>query len=61
MRTYKATSFDRTGKLIFDETFTAPDDSEAQEIGRKMFEENDLLHQTHRLASPEGKLLLFHS
>lgn len=60
MKTYKLTAFERTGKLLLEETFTAPDDKEAQGIGRQLLEEHQLLHQTHRLGSPEGKLLLFH-
>ncbi|HSI67582.1 MAG TPA: YhzD family protein [Planococcus sp. (in: firmicutes)] len=61
MRTYKLTAFEQTGKLITEETFTANNDAEAKEKGQALLEEKDLLEKTHRLASPAGKLLLFHS
>lgn len=55
------TAFEQTGKQIMDETFTAENDEEARDKGRAILEEKELLKQTHRLASPAGKLLLFHS
>lgn len=61
MRTYKLTAYEKTGKLITEETFTAATDEEAKAKGQAMLEEKNLLEQTHRLASPTGKLLLFHS
>ena len=61
MRTYKLTAFDQTGKQILDETFTAETDEEARDKGKVILEEKELLKQTHRLASPAGKLHLFHS
>jgi len=61
VKTYKLTAYENKGKLIIEETFTAETDEEAKEKGNVMLEEKDLLEQTHRLASPLGKLLLFHS
>lgn len=61
MRTYKLTAYEQTGKLITEETFTAENDEQAKDKGRALLEEKDLTNQTHRLASPAGKLLLFHS
>lgn len=61
LRTYKLTAFEKTGKLLIEETFTAATDDEAKAKGNSMLEEKNLLEQTHRLASPAGKLLLFHS
>ncbi|WP_298832203.1 YhzD family protein [uncultured Planococcus sp.] len=61
MRTYKLTAFEQTGKQIMDETFTAETDEEARDKGKVILEEKGLTKQTHRLASPAGKLLLFHS
>ncbi|ETP68339.1 hypothetical protein HU147_14610 [Planomicrobium chinense] len=61
MRTYKLTAYEQTGKLITEETFTAENDEQAKEKGRALLEEKELVNQTHRLASPAGKLLLFHS
>lgn len=61
MRTYKLTAFEQTGKMILDETFTAETDDQAKEQGQQLLNEKGLADQTHRLASPAGKLLLFHS
>ena len=61
MRTYKLTAYEQTGKLITEETFTAENDEQAKDQGRIILEEKELVNQTHRLASPAGKLLLFHS
>ncbi len=60
MRTYKLTAYEKDGTLITDETFTAETDEAAKVIGREKIEEQNLSNQTHRLASPAGKLLLFH-
>ncbi len=60
MRTYKLTAYEKTGKVIVDEGFTAETDEAAKVIGQAMLEEQNLVEQTHRLASPAGKLLLFH-
>lgn len=61
MRTYKLTAFEKTGKMIADETFTAETDEQAKERGQEILKEKDLEDKTHRLASPAGKLLLFHA
>jgi hypothetical protein len=60
LRTYKLTAYEKTGKLIAEESFTADNDDLAKEKGHALLEEKNLLEQTHRLASPAGKLLLFH-
>ncbi|REB04861.1 hypothetical protein DVB69_16615 [Sporosarcina sp. BI001-red] len=60
MRTYKLTAYEKTGKMIADETFTAETDEAAKVIGQSLLEKQNLIDQTHRLASPAGKLLLFH-
>lgn len=61
MKTYKLTAYKQDGELIMEETFDAEHDDAAKEMGRALLDEKDLSEQTHRLASPEGKLLLFHS
>lgn len=61
MRTYKLTAFEKTGELITEESFTAENDSQAKEKGHALLEEKSLLEKTHRVVSPEGKLVLFHS
>lgn len=60
VRTYKLTAYEKTGKMIADETFTAETDEAAKVIGQSLLEKENLIDQTHRLASPAGKLLLFH-
>lgn len=61
MRTYKLTAYEKNGELLTEETFTAGTDEEAKEKGRALLEEKSLAEKTHRLASPAGKLLLFHT
>jgi len=60
MRTYALTVFEKNGNKLFDETFTASDDDEAQERGTRMLIEKGYNDHTHRCVSPEAKLLLFH-
>ncbi|MDG5473399.1 YhzD family protein [Jeotgalibacillus sp. ET6] len=61
MDVYKLTAFDEKGNLLFEDSFQAEKDEEAKEIGKQKFEEEGLLERTHRLVSPRGKLLLFHT
>ncbi|ARK21029.1 hypothetical protein CSV69_14105 [Sporosarcina sp. P26b] len=61
MKTYKLTAYEKNGSLITEETFSAESDDAAKEQGNQMLIEKDLLDRTHRLASPLGKLLLFHT
>jgi len=61
LRIYKLTAFEPKGKLIIEETLEASSDEEAKEKGHAILTEKELLDKTHRLASPAGKLLLFHS
>jgi YhzD-like protein len=61
VRTYKLTAYEPTGKLITEESFTAETDEAAKIKGQTLLEEKDLIEKTHRLTSPAGKLLLFHS
>ncbi|MFC4411553.1 YhzD family protein [Chungangia koreensis] len=61
MGTYKLTGYEQSGELVFEESFTATTDDEAKEKGREFLESKEWGEKTHRLASPLGKLLLFHS
>jgi YhzD-like protein len=61
MRTYKLTAYEPKGKIIMDESLEAATDEDAIEKGQIILEGKKLLEATHRLASPSGKLLLFHS
>ncbi|MED3561870.1 hypothetical protein BIV60_16410 [Bacillus sp. MUM 116] len=61
MKPYKITAFEPNGEKILDETFQADNDDAAKELGTKLLSEKNLLEKTHRVTSPNGKLLLFHS
>lgn len=61
MRVYKLTAYEPKGKVIIDDTLEASTDEEAKLKGHAILEEKELLETTHRLASPAGKLLLFHT
>lgn len=60
MRTYKLTAYEKNGKCITDESFTAETDEEAKVKGSALIDEKSLVEITHRVVSPAGKLLLFH-
>lgn len=61
MKVYKLTAYESKGKVIMDESIQAANDDEAKEKSIAILEEKDLIESTHRLASPSGKLVLFHS
>lgn len=61
MKVYKLTAYETKGKVIIDESLEATNDEEAKQKGQAMLAEKNLLETTHRLASPTGKLILFHS
>lgn len=61
MKVYKLTAYEKKGKVIIDESIEAANDDEAKQKGQTILEEKDLVTTTHRLASPTGKLVLFHS
>ncbi len=60
MKTYFVTAYEKNGKKILDETFEAANDTEAKQKGEEILKEHQALEKTHRVVSPEGKLLLFH-
>lgn len=61
LKTYTVTAFEKDGKKIIDQTFTANNDAEAKTKGEEILRENEALEKTHRVVSPEGRLLLFHT
>ncbi|WP_227395823.1 YhzD family protein [Jeotgalibacillus aurantiacus] len=61
MDIYKITVFDPKGELLFEDSFEAKEDDEAKQIGEKKLEEQGYIEHTHRVVSPRGKLVLFHS
>jgi YhzD-like protein len=60
MKTYVLTVFDKKGEKLMDESFEATNDQEAKRIGEERLAKEGYLEQTHRLVSPEAKLVLFH-
>ena len=60
MKTYYLTVYNKTGENLLNDSFEAKNDEEAKEMGKKTLEEKQFNETTHRLVSPEGKLLLFH-
>lgn len=60
MKTYYLTVFEKNGTNVLDETFKAENDDQAKKIGTEKLEEKGFSDYTHRCASPEGHLVLFH-
>ena len=60
MAIYILTAFEPNGEKIVEERIEASSDQEAKARGEQFLSENQLQDKTHRLVSPEGKLLLFH-
>lgn len=60
MDTYILTAFDKTGKKLLDETFTAENQEKAKELGKQLLLESGNAERTHRCVSSDGRLLLFH-
>jgi hypothetical protein len=61
MKNYKLTAFEASGEKILDEVFQAENDDAAKVLGETLLAEKNLSEKTHRVTSPSGKLLLFHS
>lgn len=61
VKIYKLTAYEPKGKIIIDESVEAANDAEAKQKGQEILEEKSLHETTHRLASPTGQLILFHS
>lgn len=60
MKTYVLTVFNKNGKKLLDESFTAINDSEAKIIGENRLQEEGYCYDTHRCVSEDAKLILFH-
>lgn len=61
MKVYKLTAYEKNGTCIIDESIEATNDEDAKQKGQAVLEEKNLIETTHRLVSPTGKLVLFHS
>lgn len=60
MSIYKITVFEKNGEKLLDESIEAKNDVDAKRLGEKLLSDKGFQEKTHRLVSPEGKLLLFH-
>ncbi|MCU9612526.1 YhzD family protein [Caldibacillus lycopersici] len=60
MQIYKLTVFEANGEKILDESIEAETDAQAKHLAEKILNEKNGLTKTHRLVSPEGRLILFH-
>jgi hypothetical protein len=54
------TAYERSGEKVFEESFEAPNDTDAKQIGEQILLEKGYQDYTHRLTSSNGKLVLFH-
>lgn len=61
MQAYVLTVFDPSGEKLLDESFTAPSDEEAKEIGTTRLADEGYSEHTHRCVTSRAKLILFHS
>ncbi|MBU6081621.1 MULTISPECIES: YhzD family protein [Allobacillus] len=60
MQTYYLTVYAQTGEALLNESFEAENDEAATNMGKEKLNENGHADITHRLVSPDGRLLLFH-
>ncbi|WP_062352334.1 YhzD family protein [Bacillus kwashiorkori] len=60
MAIYRLTVFESSGDKLVDEAIEAITDTDAKELGEKFLAEKQLIDKTHRLVSPDGRLILFH-
>ncbi|WP_054754956.1 YhzD family protein [Piscibacillus salipiscarius] len=54
------TVYSNKGEALLDEQIEAANDQEAKEIGFQKLKENNYEDTTHRLVSPDARLVLFH-
>lgn len=59
MKTYILTVFDKVGKKLLDESFSANNHEEAKDIGKKRLIDENYYEHTHRCVTSDGKLILF--
>ncbi|MFC0015980.1 MULTISPECIES: YhzD family protein [Allobacillus] len=60
MKTYFLTVYSKTGEALLNESFEAENDEAATTMGKEKLSESGHADITHRLVSPDGRLLLFH-
>lgn len=61
MKVYTLTAYEPSGEVLLDESIKAENDAIAKEKGQAILDKKQCHEKTHRLVSPTGKLLLFHS
>lgn len=57
---YVLTVFDQKGDKLLDEIIEASTDEESKEQATILLKEHQYEEETHRLVSPDARLLLFH-
>lgn len=61
MANYVLTVYEKSGKLLLDETIEAKDDIEAKELGMQRLYEEGYTEHTYRCVAPNARLILFKS
>lgn len=61
MKSYVLTVFEKSGKKLLDETFTASNDEEAKRVGTARLTEEGYNDHNYRCASSDARLVLFQS
>lgn len=59
MNIYRLTAFEASGEKIIDEAIEAKEEVEAKNKAEILLSEKQANEKTHRLVSPDGKLILF--
>lgn len=59
MNIYRLTAFEANGEKIIDEAIEAKEEVEAKNKAEILLSEKQANEKTHRLVSPDGKLILF--
>ncbi len=61
MKTYTLTVFDESGEKLLEETFEAPNDDDAKQIGGNRIEDEGYGKRNYRVTSSAGELVMFNS
>lgn len=60
MNNYTLTAFDKTGKKLLDEGFTAQNDEDAKGLAENKLDELGFSEMAHRCVSADARLVSFH-
>ncbi|WP_066174224.1 YhzD family protein [Bacillus marinisedimentorum] len=61
MKTYTLTVFDDSGEKLLEETYEAPNDNDAKQIGENRIEDEGYDKRNYRVTSSAGELVAFNS